>query len=392
MPAGDPAALEDAAGTLRSYAGQVAALSATTRSTTGQVASGADWTGTSADAYTQFTSSFAAGMEGMEQPLRSVPGAVAAYATALRDAQAKVADYQAFAQQVNTMTGPFSPQQVAVIDAQVQSRLGTAETSLQVLDQAAREAESGLKAIGRLLDDLFGSESAFHKWLETITRPWDSAGADEILEQVIQHGETAEEEFEKGTKAVEKAQKALEAALNSDLEDIVGTVMKDMLAGKAGVGDLRNAVENWKVAAQWATEAASQGGALDLPQKTALVKLLPYLKNLGRAADVLGIIGGTYTAISPPEYDVGGTRAAARVAGGALALGSAAGLAGSLGLLGTTSFATVFIPGVGEAVAAAAGLYLVGDWAYHNTHAIAHTFDSARHTAAHYADDLTSWL
>ncbi len=39
-----------------------------------------------------------------------------------------------------------------------------------------------------------------------------------------------------------------------------------------------------------------------------------------------------------------------------------------------------------------AGLYLVGDWAYHNTHQIAHTFDSARHTAAHYADDLTSWL
>jgi hypothetical protein len=43
-------------------------------------------------------------------------------------------------------------------------------------------------------------------------------------------------------------------------------------------------------------------------------------------------------------------------------------------------------------VAAAAGLYLVGDWAYHNTHLIAHTFDSARHTAAHYADDLVSWM
>ena len=26
------------------------------------------------------------------------------------------------------------------------------------------------------------------------------------------------------------------------------------------------------------------------------------------------------------------------------------------------------------------------------SHAIAHTFDSARHTAAHYADDLVSWL
>jgi len=86
-PAGDPAALEEAAGSLRSCAGQVAALGASTRSTGGRIAAGADWTGASADAYAQFTSSFAADMEGMEQPLRSVPGAVAGYAAALREAQ-----------------------------------------------------------------------------------------------------------------------------------------------------------------------------------------------------------------------------------------------------------------------------------------------------------------
>ena len=72
-------------------------------------------------------------------------------------------------------------------------------------------------------------------------------------------------------------------------------------------------------------------------------------------------------------------RASARVAGVLLAGGSAVGLAASFGWLG----ASAFVPGVGEAVAAAAGLYLVGDWAYHNTHQIAHTFDSARHTASH---------
>jgi uncharacterized protein YukE len=196
MPSGDPAALEEAAGTLRSYASQVASLSASTRSTTGQIATGADWTGSSADAYTQFTSSVAAGMEGMERPLRNVPGAVAAYAAALRDAQAKVAGYQSFAQAVNTMTGSVTPPEQAAIEAEAQARIGTAEPSLQVLDQAAREAESGLKAIGKLLDDLFGSGSAFHQWLETITRPWDSAGADEILEQVIGNGEKAEKAFD----------------------------------------------------------------------------------------------------------------------------------------------------------------------------------------------------
>jgi hypothetical protein len=84
-------------------------------------------------------------------------------------------------------------------------------------------------------------------------------------------------------------------------------------------------------------------------------------------------------------------------------LGSAAGLAGGLveagvitgtaaDLLSAGVLGSLAVPGIGEVVAAAAGLYLVGDWAYHNTHQIAHTFDSARHTAAHYADDLTSWL
>ena len=129
--------------------------------------------------------------------------------------------------------------------------------------------------------------------------------------------------------------------------------------GVEGVGD------GVSVAAQWATEAASKGGALDAPEETALLRLLPYLKNLGRAAGVLGVIGGTYTLISPPDYDSGGTRVAARVAGGGLLFGSAAGLAGSLGLLGDGAVALA-IPGVGEVVAAAAGLYLVGDWAYHN--------------------------
>jgi hypothetical protein len=114
--------------------------------------------------------------------------------------------------------------------------------------------------------------------------------------------------------------------------------------------------------------------------------------NIGR------FLGGIYTAISPPEYDTGGARVAARVAGGGLALGSAIGLAGSIAAASDVTWATIAlggvisVPGVGEVAAAAAGLYLVGDWAYHNTHAISHTFDSARDTAAHVADDLTSWL
>jgi uncharacterized protein YukE len=401
MPAGDPAALEEAAGSLRSYAGQIATLSDSTRSTTGRIAGNADWTGDSADAYTGFTGSFATGIGGMTHPLQSVPGAVAGYAAALRDAQSKVGDYESFAQQVNSIVGPVSTQEKAQIDTELTQRTSTAQTALDGLEQAAREAESALKTIGDALDDVFGSEGPFRTWLENITRPWDSAAGDAALEAILTHGETLEKAFEKTKGSAEAAQKALDAALDSDFQDIVGRTMQDMLKGTAGLDDLKNAVENWKVAAQWATEAASKGGALNLPEETKLVSMLPFLKNLGRAGDVVGIIGGTYTAISPPDYDHGGMRVAARVAGGAMAFGSALGLAGSIAAAGSGTAATLAttavlgsltIPGIGEVVAAGAGLYLVGDWAYHNTHLIAHTFDSARHTAAHYADDLVSWM
>jgi uncharacterized protein YukE len=395
MPAGDPAALEEAAGSLRRYASQIATLSESTRSTTGRIATKAEWTGDSADAYTAFTGSLASGIGGMEHPLRSVPGAVAGYAAALRDAQSKVGDYESFTQQVNSFVGPISVQEKAQIDAEAQQRLSTAKFALDVLKQEAGAAESALKRIGKALDDVFGSQGPFRTWLENITRPWDAVGGDAILEAIILHGETLEKAFKKTKGAAEETQKALRAALDSGFQDIVGRTMQDFMKGTAGLDDLKNAVGNWKVVAQWTTEAASKGGALNLPEETKLLSMLRYLKNMGRVSDVVAIIGGTYTAFSPPEYDHGGMRVAARVAGGAMAFGSAVNLGFDIGIAASSAEATgalVLIPGVGECVATAAGLYLVGDWAYHNTHTIAHTFDSARHTAAHYADDLVSWM
>jgi hypothetical protein len=396
IPPGDPAALEEAAGSLSRFASQITTLSDATRSATGRIAADADWTGTSADAYTAFTASFATGIGGMESPLRGVPGAVAGYAAALREAQSRVREYESYAQQVNAITGPVSPQEQAQIAGATQQLQHTAQTALSNLETEARAAQNMLSRIVGELAQVFGADGPFHRWLETITRPWDSLGADAALEGILTHGETLEKEFQKGTKAAKTAQAALETALDSDFKDIVGRTMQDMLKGTAGLADLQNAVDNWKVVAQWETQAASKGGALSLPEETKLLKMLPVLKNLGRAADVLGVIGGTYTAIAPPEYDHGGMRVAARSAGGAMALGSAAGLIGSYAAADSVVNAAILgsltIPGIGEGVAAAAGLYLVGDWAYHNQHLIAHTFDSARHAAAHYADDLVSWI
>jgi len=421
MPAGDPAALTAAANSLRSYAGQIATLSASTRSTAGQVAANADWTGSSADAYTAFTTNFASGMDGFQDPLHGIPGAVSGYSAALADAQAKVTAYQTYAQQVNSSNALVTPAEKAAIEDTAHQLMTAAEDALDALERQSGISSQLLKGIGKEIDNIFGSEGPVRTWLETITRPWDSAGADEILYQFIGKGKDLEEEFKKAEKAFDEAGKAsaaakaeitakLRADFDSDFDTMVGGVLKDMETGNADESDLANAIDKWEVVARWtkddadAATAAFDASAASAPEKEALLKMLPLLQKLGMAADALGIIGGVYTAFSPPDYDTGAMRGAAQVAGGVLAAGSVAGLAGGLaeaGVLGGTAGEAVLggllgtsltIPGIGEGVAAAAGLYLVGDWAYHNTHQIAHTFDSARHTAAHIADDLTSWL
>ncbi|HEY1702934.1 MAG TPA: WXG100 family type VII secretion target [Trebonia sp.] len=390
MPPGDPAGLEDAAGQLRSYGNQIATLADSTRSTSTRIAANADWTGSSADAYTGFTGSFAAGIGRMEEPLQNIPSAVSRYADALRTAQSKVSAYESHAKQVSTFVGPISAQERTTIDQASKTLEEEAESALDQLEAQAETAANALKSIGDTLKDVFGLDGSFRDWLETITRPWDSAGADAILEGIVQKGEKLEEAF---NDAAKENQAALQEAITKDFDDIVGTVAQDYDAGNASLSDLESAYQTFEKASQTLTDASSAFA----PEEGTLVKMLPYLKNVGRFADVAGIIGGTYTVIKPPDYDQGAARVGARAAGGAMALGSAAGLAGGFAaadgtILTATVAGSLTVPVLGECVAAGAGLYLVGDWAYHNTHLIAHTFDSVRHTAAHYADDLVSWM
>ena len=141
-PAGDPAALEEAAGSLRSCAGQVAALGASTRSTGGRIAAGADWTGASADAYAQFTSSFAADMEGMEQPLRSVPGAVAGYAAALRSRKAVFTCPWQATDGLYVLTGRTDIKRIRQGLRRFRRRTNSARMALGVFDSAAFLADA----------------------------------------------------------------------------------------------------------------------------------------------------------------------------------------------------------------------------------------------------------
>lgn len=384
-PPGNPAAIENAAGQLRSLASQISTLADSTRSMSSRIAANADWSGSSADAYTGFTGSFAAGIARMEEPLQSIYSVAARYADALRNAQTKVDAYLSHAKQVSSISGPVSPQEQSQNDATLKILEQDAEAALTGFELLAQSTEEFFKNLGDTLKEVFASEGPFHDWLETITRPWDTIGGDGILEALVQKGENLEKAFENAAKA-NKA--ALQEAINNDFDRIVGTVAQDYDAGDATLSDLESAYQTFEKASQTLTDASSAFA----PEEGTLVKMLPYLKNFGRFADVLGIIGGTYTVIDPPEYDEGAMRGVSRGAGVAMAAGSAAGLVGSFGVMDGVMLGSLTIPGIGEGVAAAAGAYMVGDWAYHHTHQIAHAFDAARHTVSHWADDVKSWF
>jgi WXG100 family type VII secretion target len=98
-PPGDPGRLEQLADALDTQAQRVSALAGTTRATATGIASGADWTGDAATAYTQFTGELATGVVRAAQPLAHIAAAVRDYAGSLRAAQQQSAAADTVARQ-----------------------------------------------------------------------------------------------------------------------------------------------------------------------------------------------------------------------------------------------------------------------------------------------------
>lgn len=398
MPAGDPAALEESAAEVGRYASQVGDLAAATRKSVTGITADGDWTGSAASAFTAYTGGLSSGVAGMEQPLGRVPAAVAGYAAALRTAQARVDAYQSYASQVAAFTGPVSgPVTAAQAQAEAQALRSSASDALAGLERAAQDAAGLLQAIAETLERVFDDSGPFHSWLEKVARPWDAAGGDAWVEAAIGRAEKVEEDFDKELEAAKDFMKDLPGKLTAQREKILGGMWDEVFAEKADLAALTPAIQRLQTlrdAMQGFGEAAVKA---DPP---LLARLLPGLKGLGILSGAATAIGGAYYLAAPPDYDHGAMRVATRGAGIASILGGAEGVAANAGV----EFAGgSLIPGVGEAVAVGAGLYLTGDYIYHNTHQIAHTFDTARHataqgldvarhTAAHYADDVVSWL
>jgi hypothetical protein len=377
MPPGDPEALDQAAASIGRVAAGVGDLATATHQVTAGIVADAEWTGQAADACTAFTSGLTRGVGNIHAPLARIPTVIGGYAAALRGAQTRVAAYQGYANQAGpgVMTDP----------ATLTGLESDAGAALAALEQAAQVARAGLDAIAAELAGVFDASGPFRAWLEKAMLPWDGTSSDAVLEHFIEVGEAAEKDAEESADFM----KELPGKLDAWFSDMVGGVMQDMLAGKAGVSELAAMTDRWQ-SMRAAADAFGQQWSGEPP--SLLARLLPGMKVLGGAMGGLAVVGGIYTLISPPGYDKGTLRIADRTAGvGAIASGATA-VAVNAGV----NFSEIvlagqsldFVPGLGEVVGVGTGLYLAGDYIYHNTHQIAHAYDAARHAVAGAADDM----
>jgi uncharacterized protein YukE len=391
MPAGSPEGLEQAAAQLRQLAARAGDLAAASRRSMEGVALDADWTGKAADSYAAWTSGLASGVGQMEAPLAQLPPAVDRYAAALRTAQRKVGAYQAYASQVAQFTGPVTAAQAAQTRARAQALAADAGDSLTQLEQAGEALAWTLEKAVEGLTHAFDASGPFHHWLENLIRPVDALAGDIWEEMVISRGDKAKEAAEfvadLNKDFAEETVKILSPAARDALQSF-GDLPE--LAAEGDLQELDNALAEWQ-RLRGLTEAVSNSALKGT--SPLLARLLPDLKAGGGVLDAADIAGGIYNMIKPPEYDHGNLRWITRGAGMASAFDGTVGIAEKAGLVDFEDLALgavdiSWVPGVGEALGVAAGLYLAGDYIYHNTHQIAHTFDTARHAVAHVTDDL----
>lgn len=233
-------------------------------------------------------------------------------------------------------------------------------------------AHAGEQAAG----EVSGEKSAFDDFVEKLEPvakanewahvPGDLAMSDLYVDKMLEDWKTT---AEKGVNSAKQAQSDLEKSLQDAFDKDVGSVAHDYDNGLASMEDVESAFANYDQAAKTASAATSD--AVDSAQTG-----LNVAKAAGAASKVLGglaIAGDAFTIVKPEDSGVMGT--VDRVAAGANAAGTATALIAA-------NASADWIPGVGEAVAAGTGLYLAGDFLYHNVKPIHDAADAVGHGVA----------
>ncbi len=378
VPPGDPASLYKLADTLDGYAAAVLTLGDNTLSTTTGIRGKAGWSGAAADGYSKFTGTVSGGIAGIQPHLTNIASSVRTFAGTLDQAQQKV--------------------QTAITAANKASQSGSsdAQTQLAAARQTAAQAQSdvdaaGTKASGEVDEEKGGLEKFFEviepyrKANEWIHVPLDAVG-EPLAKDLLKLLHTGPKPLEK---TVDELKEALSKQLADGFSEQVSSVAHDFDNGAASMDDIEAAMAKYLSDTKSLTDNLA-----DASRSLAGWELGS--KVLGG----LAIVGDVATVMDPEDKGAMGwvDRSAAGV--NAAAVGT--------GLLVDANTLDA-VPVVGEVVMVAdvgTGLYLAGDFLYHNfkpfhdvcntvgsgvasaADATAHGVSKAAHSVAHFFGSL----
>jgi uncharacterized protein YukE len=378
MPGGDPAMLEQMAARLETAAQGAGSLADSTSQVTADVRSAAQWTGDAADGYTAFTGNLATGVNGIGAPLARIAAAVREYAGSLRTAQLTVAAYATAVQ--NAQAAGNSPASLASAELAGQD----AATAVAAQQTAGDQAAGTVRVAGAQLEDPFGPDGAVRAWIERVHVPWDSLAGDAVLGRYLAAAAGGREDLE----LAEEFAKGLPALMSGTFGEFVKPWMSALSKGEATEAELASALREF-------TSDYDAIGALNTAWKAGGGAALAdgrLLGGIAEGSDLLAIGGDIYTEIRPE--DSGAMAWVDRGAAGVNA--AAAGLDGGYAIAGLIAGTTFEVPVVGEVALVGTGLYLGADYLYHHWtpfrdvandtgHAIASTAKDAWH-------DVTSFF
>jgi uncharacterized protein YukE len=373
-PAGNPDLLEQLANALDQHASDVTAVGKSTSAVTAQVRSGAGWTGSAADAYTQFATGLSHGIGRAAPPLTQIASAVRGYAGTLRTAQQKVLAYNSAAEAAQA-----SGNEPAVVQAArgAESDAAQACTSCRAAgDHAAAQVQA---ATGEV-KGIFDPDGALRGTIERIHTILGAAGVDGILWYMG-----------KGAEQAEKFMKGLPKLEDSWLHENLAAKVWDKGASDEEIAAV---VHNW-----WVKSDAAEAFGGQFVNDTKLLGTIGRITRL--AGGPVAIAGDVSTIFSPPQSGITGD-ADRVVAGvnGELVGADTLGAAGQL--LGVEALADLSLGPVGAGIAVGTGLYLAGAYAYKHWawfrndfakpigHAVVHAADDVGHGIASVGHDIAS--
>lgn len=349
VPAGDPGALYRLADELDGHIRTVAYLSADGRALTSRARTNANWSGGAADAYSTFTQGLAGGMESIPAPLASVSSAIRRYAGILQAAQEQAQSASAAAQQASANDDSLA----ASITQDAQAEAAAANSAVET---SAEETRSALGQAVEALSRTWEKAEPVRAFIEKLHAPWDAVGADLLLENLIEKGESV-------TEAVTDWTREMPQQIDGWWSE-VSSLAHDADSGLASWDDVASAADAFTSKVGAATAFAEQW-----TQDTKWIGTATAVGNVARY--VLGgtaIVGDVATIYSPPDEGVMGN--------------VDRGVAGVNAALVAANLFTDEIPVVGEVTMVATGVYLGGDYLYHHWPVFHDTCNTVGHTVA----------